>query len=242
MLLLGSLQGPLVFAMWSNSNKKAKLAAVSALIGIVAISVAVIASGVAVCWVSHITFCSDCNGPDTMFLKSADLYAGTASSNSSRGTASLTVAIENPGSSSYISSILVYGTPSGNAFQCSNSTYCTYLGYPFSAAIPSKQTTYFDSNSTAFYPMTPIVAGENYSLVINFWNGQSVSATLTAHPSMVLPPGPAIDYSKFVTTNSATAYNSASSSSTTSTGTPHAITQTWNSSGTVYTTVTTASC
>jgi hypothetical protein len=222
--------------------KKAQLAAVSGLVGIIAISLVVIASGATFYWISHITFCSDCNGPDTMFLKSANLYAGTGSTNSSRGTAALTVAIENPGSSSYISSIVVYGTPSGDAFQCSNSSFCTYLGYPFSAAIPAKQTTYFDSNATAFYPMTPIVAGENYSLLISFNNGQSVSTTLTAHPGMVLPPGPAIDYSKFVTTNSATAYNSASSSSTTCTGTPHAITQTWNSSGTIFITVTTANC
>ena len=170
-----------------------------------------------------------------MEVRQVALYSGTASSSTSRGSAALTVEMTNPGGATGIESISLGGNGFSSpaiVFQCSNKTACFPIHgiFPFSAPLAAEKVTYFETNTTAFYPSGEIIAGDSYSYVLSFFNGQSVSGVLTAQPSQSLPAGPIRDYYSQITT---------SSYSSSCTYTPYTTTQTVNSSGTIETAIVT---
>lgn len=111
----------------------------------------------------------------------AILSSGSASTLQSRGTANLTMAFNNPDQSTTISSIsfLTPANISLTVYQCSSGTSCNVLSSS-ALTIPSGKITAFNTTETAFYFPNPIVAGQTYSYLVSFSDGQSISGALNA--------------------------------------------------------------
>jgi hypothetical protein len=177
-------------------------------------------------------------------LSSVKLYAGTASSINARGSASFTIALNNAGPSTSIISISLSGSALSSpitVLQCSNGSSCAELmtSPPYSARL-GEGITYFDSNTTAFYLSAPITIGDNYSYIVSFQSGQSISGTVTAQPFEPLPAGPPMSYTNAISTTST--INTMDSGYSTSTCANYSTTETINSSNTLYTTIATVYC
>jgi len=125
----------------------------------------------------------------TVTLSSATLYGGVSSDAATNATSSLTIALNNPGSATYITSLSLTGTaistvnnwcPKGDQVGGGG---CTQVAWTAGGAnnqmAPGKVTSF------TFYPSNPpatqaITTGQTFNYVINFANGQSVSGSLIA--------------------------------------------------------------
>ena len=109
-----------------------------------------------------------------------NLSSGTASTLQSRGRAILTVAFNNPGSATTISSVTIAGNGSSTSmtvYQCPSAVSCNLVSSP---TIAANSITGFNTTATAFYFSTNITSGATYNYIFNFANGQSVSGSLKA--------------------------------------------------------------
>ncbi|MGI0091915.1 MAG: hypothetical protein ACREBS_09415 [Nitrososphaerales archaeon] len=146
----------------------------------------------------------------TITLVSASLYSGIPTNTTDRGTSALSLVFNNPGEPTYINSIAVYGSDVSSpitVYQCMNSTYCVGLT---SALLPSG-TVPFDTNATAFYLSSALVAGQVNNYVIDFSNSQGLSGSLVAQSgfngSLFYPSYP----SGFVSSSSSSASSACTS-------------------------------
>lgn len=127
----------------------------------------------------------------TVTLASGTLYGGVTSSGTTNATSSLTLSLNNPGSSTYITSLTLTGTAiSSVTGWCSNSdqvggTGCTQISW--TAGGSSNQMPPGVVTSFSFFPSSiapqisqSILTGQTFDYVINFANGQSVSGSLIA--------------------------------------------------------------
>jgi len=126
----------------------------------------------------------------TVTLASATLYGGVVAGTGANSTSSLVVALNNPGSATYVNSLTL--TAAGLATPvtawCPNSdkvggggcTAISFAGSNANTALSQGQVT-----SLTFYPEqgaggAAITTGQVFNYVINFANGQSVSGSLIA--------------------------------------------------------------
>lgn len=223
-------------ANYIRTRKRSAIASVAIAIILLFVGVGVLAL---VAIGSSSLLCSDCSDRDlTMTLSSIVLYSGTASSNTSRGTAALTMSANDPGAATGITSISLTGSVSPQkVFQCSNKISCVQIQawYAYSAPLAAGAVSYFDTNTTAFYFSAAITSGQVYNYAISFANGQSDSGELTSQPAQSLPAGPSVNYSN-------TSTSSSYSYSSTCTASPYSTIRTINSSQSIYTTVVTVYC
>ena len=134
----------------------------------------------------------------TVTLASATLYGGVSATGNSAATSSLTVALNNPGSQTYITSVTLTGaglnTPivvwdNTSAAQTSSNKITFSSASMASNGCPNPT---WNNNvlcagavsSFTIYPYqptaVPITTGQTFNYVINFQNGQSVSGSLIA--------------------------------------------------------------
>lgn len=119
----------------------------------------------------------------------ATLNAGYSATNSIPANASLSIVLQNPGSTTYIISILLYGGSDNvtltswdsNALACSSSNLIGFNSPQNDSNVRSSD----KSSSFVFYPESSghplgILSGQTYNYVIDFQNGQSVSGSLIA--------------------------------------------------------------
>jgi hypothetical protein len=131
---------------------------------------------------------SPCDGGSvkTVALSSATLYAGQSATNSTPATSKLTFALDNPGSTTHISSLILSISNTSkittwdNASQVSSQTnLISFNSTVYSAGITMK---YGAVTSFTYYPASTspkqIIREQTYDYVINFQNGQSVSGSL----------------------------------------------------------------
>lgn len=131
----------------------------------------------------------------TVTLASATLYAGTnstsrASNGGNLGTSYFVFALNNPGSSSTVTSVTMTGSGIASISSWVNSTKYTVFGTNAPAGAANDYTTLTGGivSSYTLYPAfvsattasNNILSGQLYNYVINFANGQSVSGVLTA--------------------------------------------------------------
>ncbi len=126
----------------------------------------------------------------TVTLSSATLYGGVSQdSTPTTASSSLTLSLNNPGSSSAITSVTLTGTGLSSPITTWSTTAAynaanviifvnSYNSLSPNALSPGQVTSY------TFYPVTassvPITTGQTFNYVINFANGQSVSGSLIA--------------------------------------------------------------
>ncbi len=123
----------------------------------------------------------------TVTVSSATLYGGLSATAGSSATSSLTVALNNPGSTTYITSVTMTGAGISTIISWDNSTLpsssnnlIVFTGsYPGNNAMSAGAVTSF-----TYYPenaaQQTITTGQVFNYVINFANGQSVSGSLIA--------------------------------------------------------------
>ena len=127
----------------------------------------------------------------TVTLASATLYGGVSSATATNATTSLTLALNNPGSATYISSLTLTGTAiSSISGWCPNSDKvaaggCTLVAWtavgPNNQMLPGQVTSFtFFPSSVGVQTTQSITTGQTFNYVINFANGQSVSGALIA--------------------------------------------------------------
>ena len=125
----------------------------------------------------------------TVTLSSATLYGGVSSDAATNATSSLTLALNNPGSATYITSLSLTGTaittvnswcPNGDKVGAGGCVQVAWTAVGINNQMsPGKVTsfTFFPSNPPTTQPIT---TGQTFNYVINFANGQSVSGSLIA--------------------------------------------------------------
>ena len=124
----------------------------------------------------------------TVTLASATLYGGVTADPITLATSSMTLALNNPGSASSITSLTLTGTGlnapvtvwSTTSSTASQITFVNSYNANSPNAMSPGQVTSF-----TFYPVTlsgsvPVTTGQTFNYVINFANGQSVSGSLIA--------------------------------------------------------------
>ncbi len=123
----------------------------------------------------------------TVTLSSATLYGGLSATGTLVATSSLTVALNNPGSATYITSVTMTGagistiTAWDNSTAASSANNLVVFGtsHPGNNAMSAGAVTSF-----TYYPenaaQQTITTGQVFNYVINFANGQSVSGSLIA--------------------------------------------------------------
>jgi flagellin-like protein len=134
----------------------------------------------------------------TVTLTSATLYGGVSASATVVATSSLSIALNNPGSQSYITSLVLTGTgfatpvsnwdntsavsAAGNTITFTSASIqaagCPSATWNNNVMCPGQVTTF------TFYPeaaaSVSVTTGQTFNYVINFQNGQSVSGSLIA--------------------------------------------------------------
>ncbi len=124
----------------------------------------------------------------TVTLSSATLYGGTTATGAAAATSSLTIALNNPGSASYITSVTMTGSGIATIVAWDNSTLTSsaanlivFTGsYPGNNAMAAGTVTSFTYYPENVAPAQSITTGQVFNYVINFANGQSVSGSLIA--------------------------------------------------------------
>jgi flagellin-like protein len=122
----------------------------------------------------------------TVTLSSATLYGGVTASSSVAATSSLTLAINNPGSATTISSVTLTGAGISPVSSWDTSSASGTAGSTVNFATQSNANAMAAGAVTSFtfYPWSsssqPITTGQTFNYVINFANGQSVSGSLIA--------------------------------------------------------------
>jgi flagellin-like protein len=123
----------------------------------------------------------------TVTLSSATLYGGVSATGAKNATSSLTVALNNPGSASYITGVTMTGAGIATISSWDNNTDFSAAAnlVVFTASHPGNTAmTPGSVTSFTFYPeatsQQSITTGQVFNYVINFANGQSVSGSLIA--------------------------------------------------------------
>ncbi|MHB2036550.1 MAG: archaellin/type IV pilin N-terminal domain-containing protein [Nitrososphaerales archaeon] len=123
----------------------------------------------------------------TVTLSSATLYGGLSATAAKNSTSSLTVALNNPGSATYISSVTMTGAGISTINAWDNSTdfssstnlvvfTASHTGNNAMGPGAVTSFTYYPENAA----QQSITTGQVFNYVINFANGQSVSGSLIA--------------------------------------------------------------
>jgi len=186
-------------------GKKEAIIGVVAVIALLGLGIAAVA-GVYAFYYSAPSCCVD--NVRIVTLSSATLFSGTPTNASDRGTSAFAITLNNPGAISSISLITITGynlTSQVVVYRCFDGTDCEPISSS-NVPLPSGLT-HFDTNSSAFYLSASLTEGQVYNYVINFANGQSVSGSLIAQGSIVLPDV-SPNYSGAITSSS---FSSASS-------------------------------
>jgi flagellin-like protein len=130
----------------------------------------------------------------TVTLSSATLYGGVSATGTLAATSSLTIALNNPGSASYITSLTMTGSGITTIIAWDNSSLASAGNNLVSAAFAPGHTSppctdcgvmlAGTVSSFTFYPenaaQQSITTGQVFNYVVNFANGQSVSGSLIA--------------------------------------------------------------
>jgi len=172
-------------------GKKEAIIGVVAVIALLGLGIAAVA-GVYAFYYSAPSCCVD--NVRIVTLSSATLFSGTPTNASDRGTSISLITITGY---NLTSQVVVY--------RCFDGTDCEPISSS-NVPLPSGLT-HFDTNSSAFYLSASLTEGQVYNYVINFANGQSVSGSLIAQGSIVLPDV-SPNYSGAITSSS---FSSASS-------------------------------
>jgi hypothetical protein len=126
-----------------------------------------------------------CPVQSSVIVSSAILYGGSASDATARGTANLSLSLNNPSAPTNITSLDLSVGERNNSltplnvtiFQCASSTQCTAISN-LSPTVSS--VTNFTSPELVFRFSSEIIPGKIYTYVVNFANGQNFSDSLVA--------------------------------------------------------------
>jgi len=124
----------------------------------------------------------------TITLTSGTLYGGVTATSSSTATASFVLALNNPGSATYVTSLSMSGAgiatvtswDNSSAASASTNLIVFTASHPGNNAMPAGTVTSFTYYPENAAPSQEITTGQVFNYVINFANGQSVSGSLIA--------------------------------------------------------------
>ena len=114
----------------------------------------------------------------TVKLASIQLYSGTASNSTIRGTARLYMVLNDTGSSTNLIEVALTGRGiETRIYTCSGPSVCsTFSG----SVLKGNSASYFNSNSSAFYISVKISSGQSFACYIYLSNGQKFVQSLVA--------------------------------------------------------------
>lgn len=112
-------------------------------------------------------------------ITSIQLVSGTATTNTSRGSAVLYVVFHNTGPVTSIISIRLTSPnlPNTLIYQCSGPSSCAPVSNP---SIGANSDTLFNTVATGFYVGTSLTSGEPLDCIVHLGNGQTLYQSVTA--------------------------------------------------------------